>query len=105
MKTKYRSRFDIIALILRGAVEGSAKTRLMYLAYVSYNQLDEYLDFLMKTGLLAETPTHQAKSKRLYTTTEKGLRFLLKYEELAALLPAVEGGFTFKTEGAPPRPR
>ena len=45
VKTKYRSRFDIIALILKGAVEGSAKTRLMYLAYVSYNQLDDALAF------------------------------------------------------------
>jgi len=48
MHLKYRSRTDIIAQILEGATQGSTKTRLMYGAYISYAQVQEYLAFLQE---------------------------------------------------------
>jgi len=45
---KYRSRRDIVGLFLDAANGGGAtKTKLMYRAYLSFNQLREYIIFLM----------------------------------------------------------
>jgi len=45
---KYRSRSDIVGLLLDAANGGGAtKTKLMYRAYLSFNQLREYIIFLM----------------------------------------------------------
>jgi predicted transcriptional regulator len=43
---KYRSRTDIIAMILQAAMPGATKTRLMYSAFLSYAQIQEYVQFL-----------------------------------------------------------
>jgi predicted transcriptional regulator len=44
---KYRSRSDIIGLLLNAANGGGAtKMKLMYKAYLSFNQLKEYLTFV-----------------------------------------------------------
>jgi predicted transcriptional regulator len=68
---KYRSRTDIIAQMLRDATNGATKTRLMYSAYVSYDQIQKYLALLQKNGLL--TYVHGVQ---LYKLKEKGLHFL-----------------------------
>jgi predicted transcriptional regulator len=39
---KYRSRTDIVAMILDAANGGATKTKIMYKAYLSYAQLEEY---------------------------------------------------------------
>ncbi len=45
---KYRSRSDIVGLLLDAANGGGAtKTKWMYKAYLSFNQLREYIIFLM----------------------------------------------------------
>ena len=50
---KYRSRSDIIELLLDAANGGGAtKTKLMYTAYLSFNQLKEYLTLLVGNGLI-----------------------------------------------------
>jgi predicted transcriptional regulator len=50
---KYRSRSDIVGLLLDAANGGGAtKTKLMYKAYLSFNQLREYLAFLIENGLI-----------------------------------------------------
>jgi len=69
---KYRSRSDIIGLLLNAANGGRAtKTKLMYSAFISFNQLREYLSLLVENGLIQyEEGTHT------YRTTEKGIRFL-----------------------------
>jgi predicted transcriptional regulator len=49
---KYRSRSDIVGLLLDAANGGGAtKTKLMYKAYLSFNQLREYLTLLVENGL------------------------------------------------------
>jgi predicted transcriptional regulator len=69
---KYRSRSDIIELLLNAANGGGAtKTKLMYSAFISFNQLREYLSLLVENGLI-----EYEEGKHSYRTTEKGIRFL-----------------------------
>ena len=50
---KYRSRSEIIALLLNAANGGGAtKTKLMYSAFISFNQLREYLSLMVENGLI-----------------------------------------------------
>jgi predicted transcriptional regulator len=68
---KYRSRSDISELLLNAAdVGGATKTKLMYSAFISFNQLKENLSLLVENGLIQyEEGTHTFK------TTEKGIHF------------------------------
>jgi predicted transcriptional regulator len=75
-RLKYRSRFDIVGEMLQAAVRGATKTRLMYEAFLSHNQVEEYLDFLLGKKLI-----FLAEDKKHYLPTEKGLRFLEMYAE------------------------
>jgi predicted transcriptional regulator len=69
---KYRSRSEIVGLLLDAANGGGAtKTKLMYKAYLSFNQLREYLSLLVENGLIA-----YEEGMRTYRTTEKGIRLL-----------------------------
>jgi predicted transcriptional regulator len=78
---KYRSRMDIAALILEIAQDGSLKTRIMYSAFLSFPQLNEYLDMLVDSGLL-----EYFQDDKEYMTTEKGKDFIEKYKETAAMI-------------------
>jgi predicted transcriptional regulator len=49
---KYRSRTEIVAMILEAANGGATKTKIMYKAFLSYAQLREYLSVLMENALL-----------------------------------------------------
>ena len=39
---KYRSRTEIVAMILEAANGGATKTKIMYNAYLSYNQVRNF---------------------------------------------------------------
>jgi predicted transcriptional regulator len=83
---KYRSRTDIIAMILQASMKGATKTRLMYSAYLSYAQIQEYLQYLTDRGLLNfEERTHA------YTLTEQGLHFLRVYDEISEIVSLKNG--------------
>ena len=81
--SKRRDKLDIIAEILTISQEGRLKTQIMYRANLSFAQLNEYLDFLTKMELL-EVETENKKA--VYKTTEKGGRYLEKYEDISDLL-------------------
>jgi predicted transcriptional regulator len=69
---KYRSRSEIVGLLLdAGNGGGATKTKLMYKAYLSFNQLREYLSLLVENGLI-----EYEEGMRTYRTTEKGIRLL-----------------------------
>ena len=69
------------------AIGGVTKTKIMYGAFLSYAQLQEYLAALLENNLL----TYETKSGIL-KTTEKGHRFLKITEELGKLAqPVIEG--------------
>src|SRR2546428_147923 len=78
---KYRSRTDIIAMILQAAKAGATKTHLMYGAYVTYVQIQEYVEFLQEKGLLL-----CEKGSQKYKLTEKGLHFLRVHDQISQLL-------------------
>ena len=78
---KYRSRTEIVAMILEAANGGATKTKIMYKAFLSYAQLREYLSVLIENNLLEYLDGTQT-----YKTTEKGLNFLKMHNEIGELL-------------------
>lgn len=70
-----------MATILRVAMRGASRTRLMYGAYLSYAQLKDYISFLQDKGLLIYD-----ESTQMYRLTEKALKFLNVYDEFNDLL-------------------
>jgi predicted transcriptional regulator len=81
---KYRSRTEIASRILESAADGTTKTRIMYKAFLSYSQLQEYLAVLEENELLAHD-----KGEQLYKTTEKGKRFLDISNSLRGMMEAI----------------
>ncbi|HVB12880.1 MAG TPA: winged helix-turn-helix domain-containing protein [Nitrososphaerales archaeon] len=81
---KYRSRGEIISNILRVVASNKAtKTRLMYGAYLSYTQIEEYMGYILQQGLMNQVP-----ETNLYQLSEKGMQYLNLSDELSQLLVA-----------------
>jgi predicted transcriptional regulator len=78
---KYRSRTEIVAMILDAANGGATKTKIMYKAFLSYAQLREYLSVLIEKNLI-----EYIEGLQTYKTTEKGLNFLKMHNEIGELL-------------------
>ena len=57
------------------------QTKIMYKAFLSYNQLKEYLSVLIENNLIEYLDGTQT-----FKTTEKGLIFLKMYNEIGELL-------------------
>jgi predicted transcriptional regulator len=77
---KYRSRTDISRDILEAANGGATKTKIMYKAYLSYQQLKEYLAMLSENGLI-----QQNSPEMTFSTTVKGLQYLKTYEQMSEI--------------------
>jgi len=73
---KKRESADICRDILQLARNGAIKTRIVYGAHINFKMAEGYLSKLLSLGLLEE-------SRRGYRTTEKGLDFIDRYEELS----------------------
>ena len=67
--------------ILDSANGGATKTKIMYKAFLSYNQLKEYLSILIENNLI-----EYLDGTRTFKTTEKGLNFLKMHNEIGELL-------------------
>ena len=78
---KYRSRTEIISVILEAANGGATKTRIMYKAFLSYAQLKEYLSVLIENNLL-----EYLEGTQTYKTNEKGFNLLRMHNEIGELL-------------------
>jgi predicted transcriptional regulator len=78
---KYRSRTEIVSMILEAANGGATKTRIMYKAFLSYAQLREYLSVLIENNLL-----EYLEGTQTYRTTEKGFNLLRMHNEIGELL-------------------
>ena len=77
-----RSRTEIVVMILDAANKGgTTKTKIMYFAFLSYNQLNEYLSVLTENNLI-----EYLDGTRTFRTTEKGLNFLKMHSEIGELL-------------------
>ena len=80
-----RSRTEIVSSILDAANGGgTTKTKIMYKAFLSYNQLNEYLSLLIENNLL-----EYLDGTNKFKTTEKGLKYLKMYDEIRKLLPQI----------------
>jgi predicted transcriptional regulator len=78
---KYRSRTDIIAMILQAATGGATKTRIMYSAYLSYAQVKEYLSFLIERNLI-----WYEEGSGLYKLSDRGMQLLRAYEGISEMI-------------------
>jgi predicted transcriptional regulator len=80
---KYRSRTEIVAMILEAANgRGAAKTKIMYKAFLSFAQLQEYLTMLQDNRLI-----EYEGGQRTYRITEKGIHLLHIYNKMYELVP------------------
>jgi len=50
--SKRRDKLSIIAEVLEIAKDGALKTQIMYRANLSFAQLNDYVKFMLKTGLI-----------------------------------------------------
>jgi len=80
---KYRTSTEIVAMMLDAANGGTTKTKIMYKAYLSYNQLKEYLSVLIENNLI-----EYLDGDNKFKTTEKGLYFLKMHDAIGELLPS-----------------
>jgi len=78
---KYRSRTEIVATMLEAANGKATKTKIMYVAFLSYQQLKEYLSVLIENNLI-----EYIEETQTYKTTEKGLNYLKMNNEIGELL-------------------
>ena len=73
---KYRNRIEIIADILNVAIVGVNKTKIMYVANLSYRLLEKYLHEIIALDFIAFR-------NNSYEVTEKGRDFLERYNEFS----------------------
>jgi predicted transcriptional regulator len=78
---KHRSRTEIVSNILDAANGGATKIKIMYTAFLSYNQLKDYLSILIENNLI-----EYLEGTREFKTTEKGLNLLKIHNEMTELL-------------------
>jgi predicted transcriptional regulator len=78
-----RGKLAIIADILEIAKDGCKKIQIMYKANLSFTQLNEYLTSMLMQNLIVHI---QGGEKEIYKTTEKGLDFLQRHNQLVNLL-------------------
>ena len=78
---KYRGRTEIVATMLEAANGRATKTKIMYSAFLSYNQLKDYLSVLIENNLI-----ECLEGNNTFKTTEKGLNFLKMNNEIGELL-------------------
>ncbi len=90
--SKYRSRIRIIADILAVIRDhgGRARpTKIMYLANLSYERLQRYLNDMMSMGLIEEEIGYEGDREAVYyKLTDKGLKLLLEVEKFKAFAEA-----------------
>jgi predicted transcriptional regulator len=81
MNVKYRSRSDIVSDMLQVAQDGAIKTRIMHQSFLSFPQLNEYLELMTDRGLLS-----YSEEERKYHTTNKGRHFLKFYHHVGSAI-------------------
>ena len=91
---KTRSRNEIIASILEVINRGaSTRIKIMYGAFLSSEQLNEYLVFLLENALISyqEQLPLKKKIKRSpsFMITEKGTHFLKIHNQMNEMIPDI----------------
>lgn len=85
-RSKLEMYIDILSVLSQ---RGPLKlTHVMYKANVNCSVLKEYLDFLMKQGLVEERTI--GKRRVVFAITQRGVTVLKYFRELKQVLPIVE---------------
>jgi predicted transcriptional regulator len=85
-RSKLEMYVDILSVL---AQRGPLKlTHVMYKANVNCSVLKEYLDFLIKQGLIVERTV--GKRRVVFAITQRGITVLKYFRELKQVLPIVE---------------
>ena len=82
-----RSRLEIIRdilMVIRDSNSSISPTKLIRLSNLTYQMFEEYLGELESKGLVELKP-YKGKRK-VYSLTEKGRKFLEKYEDFVSFL-------------------
>jgi predicted transcriptional regulator len=82
MSDKRRGKLEIINDMLRSIQNKGGKikpTHLLYKSNLSHSKMKEYLEELMKKGMVEEITE---KDKKMFTITDKGHNFLLEFERI-----------------------
>ena len=82
----HRGRLDIIADMLKASHGGVKKTYLMYHCNLSFRQLKQYLDFMLRKELLCEVDSNDGAVLSLFDVTAKGKEFIRAYSSLRSLM-------------------
>jgi predicted transcriptional regulator len=91
MSDKNRSKFEIIAEILRKLREPTGKTNVMSRCNMSSTQSGQYLNLLKTNGLIRKDAM---AGKVTYQRTETGREFLKLYNKMVLLLgPSISAPF------------
>ena len=69
-----RDQLEVIADILRAALKGASKTRIMYRANLNFSRVNRYLAELLEMGLVSLEKAPGGGT--IYRTTEDGKTFL-----------------------------
>lgn len=77
-----RHKLDIYADILKLAANGAKTTKLVYQANTNFTNIKNYLEMLSEKGLVEFYDGH-------VHTTEKGIEYLERYEELMLVFNSV----------------
>ncbi len=85
-----RSKLEMyVDILLVLSQRGPLKlTHIMYKANVNCSVLTEYLDFLLKQGLVEERTV--GKNRVVYAITQQGITVLKAFRELKQALPILE---------------
>lgn len=70
-----RNDMEICGEVLKVALNGACKTRIVYKANLNFRTVEKYLDMLEGRKMLRS-------EGRFYWTTEKGTRFLDQYSQI-----------------------
>jgi predicted transcriptional regulator len=85
-RSKLEMYIDILKVL--GQRGPSKLTHVMYKSNVNCSVLKEYLEFLIKQGLVEERTV--GKGRVIYSVTQRGITVLKYFKELKQVLPIVE---------------
>ncbi len=85
LRQRNRGSLDIIFSMLKAASKGALKTHILYRSNLSSVQVQLYLEFLLKRGLI-EKEMKGSLSREVYVTTTKGRRYIEAFNALCKIL-------------------
>ena len=80
-----RGWLEIVEFILSICISGSRKTHVMYRCNLNSKQINDYLNFLLKHGMLDKIQERPDSKRHIFRTNELGKEFIDRYKQLTHL--------------------